>query len=74
MTTETFDVAGAAPNFHAAHNMAWDGLGLVLGIESVEAWSLKTIQHVFVPATQSEIGACITFQAQFVRVDVEVTA
>lgn len=62
---ETMQVAGAAPNVLAAHNMAWEGLESVLGTDPAPAWDMRGIQHVVDPDIGGSVG--VRFQAEFAR-------
>ena len=63
---ETFDCEGATPDVLAAHNLAWQALTNVLGDDPIAAWSLKVMQHVYVPEGPGQ-RSCVKFHAQFSR-------
>ena len=61
---ETFGCGGLAPNIPAAHNLAWDALEASLGGDPGAAWTLKTMEHEFVPSAERP---GVQFRATFAR-------
>lgn len=61
---ETFQCGGMAENVMAANVLAWNAMRSVLGGDIIEAWSLKTMQHIHVPGGDSP---GVQFVAEFVR-------
>lgn len=61
---ETFQCGGVAQNVVMSHNLAWDALTGVLGVDHPEAWSLKVMTHAWVT---HEGAPAVQFSAEFVR-------
>ena len=63
--SETLAVGGLAESMMAAHVQAQAGLTGVLGGDAVEAWTLKTMDHVHV--LRGDGSRAVEYVAQFVR-------